>query len=486
MTSAYILIAATLLLGGLIAALGDRLGTKVGKARLRLFNLRPRETAVVVTVLTGTIIAASTLGILFTLSESLRQGVFDLDNILKKRREVQKELERVTRDKKKVEQELTAAKTEQTVAQKNLASTHRNFQQARTQLKIVSRQANTLRSEIKTLVNERQPLLQQRIQLKQNITQLQTQLRDRDRELTKQEQKIADRDQSLKERQIRLQNLEKQQSVLQTEIDRRDERILNLDTEIAQKNGNLRVRETQLKNLESQITYLQKQVEVLEEYYQTYQELREKRIAIVRGQVLAFAAVRIMEPKTALEAVDRLLTQANRTAIAATRPGNGQTNERVAKITKAQVEQLIAQIQDGRDYVVRILSAGNYVQGEQEIRVFADVAPNQEIFDKGEVIAAISLDSVNRTPEDLQKRLDLLLAASQFRARRAGILGAIQVEEGNIKTILDFIDKLNASEASFDEVKAVVADTTYTAGPLKLHLIAVKNGKIILSTLDFS
>ena len=41
MTTGYILILATLLLGGVIATVGDRLGTKVGKARLSLFNLRP-------------------------------------------------------------------------------------------------------------------------------------------------------------------------------------------------------------------------------------------------------------------------------------------------------------------------------------------------------------------------------------------------------------------------------------------------------------
>lgn len=63
-------------LGGILAALGDRLGSKVGKARLTLFNLRPKQTAVVVTVMTGTVIAASTLGLLFGLSKSLRQGFF--------------------------------------------------------------------------------------------------------------------------------------------------------------------------------------------------------------------------------------------------------------------------------------------------------------------------------------------------------------------------------------------------------------------------
>ncbi len=100
MTSAYILIIAILLLGGLIAALGDRIGSKVGKARLRLFKLRPKQTAVVITITTGILISSSTLLILFTLSESLRQGIFELDEILRKRREITAQLRTVEKEKK--------------------------------------------------------------------------------------------------------------------------------------------------------------------------------------------------------------------------------------------------------------------------------------------------------------------------------------------------------------------------------------------------
>jgi len=63
-TASFILIAAILILGGVIATVGDRIGTRVGR-RLSLFKLRPRNTAVVVTILTGSIISASTLAILF-------------------------------------------------------------------------------------------------------------------------------------------------------------------------------------------------------------------------------------------------------------------------------------------------------------------------------------------------------------------------------------------------------------------------------------
>ncbi|MGK7877070.1 MAG: DUF3084 domain-containing protein [Xenococcaceae cyanobacterium] len=482
MTSAYILIAAILLLGGLIAALGDRVGTKVGKARLRLFNLRPRQTAIVVTVLTGTIIAASTLGILFSLSESLRQGIFELDNILKKRKEVTKELATVTEEKNQVEKELEEAKTKQAQAQRRLNKINQNFQQAQAQLKTVSDQVNDLRSEVKTLLSERQQLLQQRNQLREQITQLQEQVQQRDRELAKQKEKIAAQDKILEERKIRLQQLEKQQSVLQAEISQRDEVIMQLDKAIATKDRNLQEREARLVDLESQLEFLKREVEVLDQYYQTYQELREKRIALVRGQVLAFGVVRIVDPKAVIPAIDQLLRQANRTAIEAIGSGKGAVDKRVVKITKAQVQQLIKQIQDGRDYVVRILSAGNYVQGEEEVRVFTDVALNQKIFNAGEVIATVSVDSANMTEEDIEKRLDLLLAASKFRARRSGILGKIQVGDDRLTTLIGFIKQLNEYEKPLDEIKAVASETTYTSGPLKLRLVAVRDGKKIFST----
>ena len=48
MDDGLVLIATVLVLGGLIATLGDRIGMRVGNARLSLFNLRPRQTATVV------------------------------------------------------------------------------------------------------------------------------------------------------------------------------------------------------------------------------------------------------------------------------------------------------------------------------------------------------------------------------------------------------------------------------------------------------
>jgi uncharacterized protein (DUF3084 family) len=486
MTSAYILIVAILILGGLIAALGDRLGTKVGKARLRLWNLRPKDTAIVVTVLTGTLIAGSTLGILFTFSKSLREGLFRLDEILEQLRTAQSDLVKVSREKQDVAQELQTAQELQNLAQRRLKSINENFEDAKAQLKSVSDQATKLKKDIQTLLKERKELLESKTRLDKQITQLHEQVRARDEELKKGQEKIAVQNRILQQRQThlqeletRLQSLENQQNQLQTEIEQRDSRIAELDKAINQKDFALKNRESQLNKLES---HLKTAVQVLEQYYQIYQELRERQIAIVRGQVLALGAVRIVSPNAVLQVVDELLRRANESAIEAVGSNDLKPSERVVKITKAQVQQLTQQLKEDQNFVVRIISAGNYVEGEKEVRVFADIVVNQKIFSQEETIARVSIDTSDITEENIQQRIDILLAATQFRARRAGVVGNIQVEDGRLKTIVNFIEEISTREEGLDEIKAIAAEETYTIGPLKIRLIGTKDGEILLGT----
>ncbi len=476
MTSGYILIVAILLLGGSIAAFGDHLGTKVGKARLRLFNLRPRQTAMIITVIAGTLISASTFGILLMLSESLRDGIFKLDRIKRELRSLKADLNETNAQKSQIENQLTIVKEQQSSAQQKLEETEAEFRKSKTQVKVISSQAERLRGELNILLQERQKQIEQLNRFNQQSKELQEQLQQR-------EQKILAQDRSISEKEISIQKLQDQQQVLQSQIKQRDLRIAELDKAIAFQARNLQAGNKQLQELESQLKFLQREVELLEQYYQTYQELRERRIALFKGEVLASATIRVIDPRAAIPAIDKLLGQANRKAIKElllkNEVGN---NQRVVQITTAQVTQLAEKLKDGQDYVLRILSAGNYVQGEQEVRVFADLTLNQEIFAAGEEIATVSIDSPSTNSADIQERLDWLLAASKFRAQRAGIIGDLQVGDGQITTLIKFIEEIISLENSLGEIKAIVAETTYTAGPLKLNLVLIQNGEITVSS----
>ena len=69
------------IMGGLIAYMGDKLGTKVGKRRMSLFGLRPKHTSIIVTIVTGLLVAAATVGVLTFTSQSVRTALFGMDQL---------------------------------------------------------------------------------------------------------------------------------------------------------------------------------------------------------------------------------------------------------------------------------------------------------------------------------------------------------------------------------------------------------------------
>ena len=79
-------------MGGLIAYIADKLGSKIGKKKLSVFGLRPHDTSVLLTVLSGVLISLFSVGILAISSESARTALFGMEKL-------QKELFRLTSEK---------------------------------------------------------------------------------------------------------------------------------------------------------------------------------------------------------------------------------------------------------------------------------------------------------------------------------------------------------------------------------------------------
>jgi len=94
----WLLILSLLVLGGILSTLGDRLGTRVGKARLSIFKLRPKSTAVLITVFTGSIISAISLAIMVAFNSQLRVGLFELEDIQAKISEREDELKKLEKN----------------------------------------------------------------------------------------------------------------------------------------------------------------------------------------------------------------------------------------------------------------------------------------------------------------------------------------------------------------------------------------------------
>lgn len=183
--SGWLLILALLVLGGVLATLGDRLGSRVGKARLSLFGLRPRNTAVVITVLTGSLISAVSLGLMLLVSERLRRGLFELDRIEERLRTSREQLEGSRG-------ELQASQAELARAQLGQQRVERELTQAEERAATLRNELAPLRAEQARLEGERDRLQAERGRLLGERERLSRDVAGRDAELSRRESELGE------------------------------------------------------------------------------------------------------------------------------------------------------------------------------------------------------------------------------------------------------------------------------------------------------
>jgi len=99
-----------IVVSGSIAYIGDVIGTYVGKKRLTVFGLRPRKTAVLVTIITGISITLFTLIAAIFLSENVKIALFSVDQLMMKQKVLQGETKRLEKERDHLIKEQTALK----------------------------------------------------------------------------------------------------------------------------------------------------------------------------------------------------------------------------------------------------------------------------------------------------------------------------------------------------------------------------------------
>ena len=147
----WVLLLSLLILGGVLSTLGDRLGSRVGKARLSLFGLRPRQTAVVITVLTGSLISALSLGLMLLVSRQLRVGLFELNDLEARLRSSRSDLKESRKAQRKARQQLEQARADAVEARKILSDAQARAIELRSTLKPLQEQTRRLEGERRRL-----------------------------------------------------------------------------------------------------------------------------------------------------------------------------------------------------------------------------------------------------------------------------------------------------------------------------------------------
>ncbi|MEM9264366.1 MAG: DUF3084 domain-containing protein [Cyanobacteria bacterium P01_F01_bin.13] len=449
-----ILIATVLVLGGLIATLGDRIGMRVGKARLSLFSLRPRQTATMVSILTGSVISASTLGLLLIASEQLRKGLFEFEEIQANlsaarnalestqtaKSQVEEALNTVTRQKIDAEGELIEVIASLDEATERETIIRRRLGQTQTQLGFVSQQTERLKAEISRLQRDRQVLQRQQTEVRRQITQ-------RDRALAERDQELQQRDRSIAQREIALERLRTEQAFLEDEIQRLESEFL---------------------------------------------KLRAGNVAISRNQTLALLITRPQSTAAATAEIEQLLAEANRLALNEIWPDAPDRAVQILRVDPQTVRSIARDIIDGQQYVIRVGVSGNYVVGEpcvvqQEeppcVEISLQAKRNRIVFEQGETLARVPIEAAYPSTPSLIEALRTLVTSAQIRASLEGIIivDNPRVAGGFSKPVIDFLNQVQNYGTPLD-IEAVAGKQIFTTGPLALELVASRNGQRLFQT----
>lgn len=398
----WLLILTLLVLGGVLSTLGDRLGSRVGKARLSLFNLRPRHTAVVITVLTGSMISAVSLGLMLLVSERLRKGLFELDQL--------------------------EGRLQQ--SRQQLTSSRSQLESSQAQLRVSKAALESSKAEVTRAQQGQQRVQRELAQAEARATALRRELAPLQRERSR---------------------LQAERERLNGEVNRRDQDIRRTEAELAQLGRRIEAGSRELQGLEANLI-----------------ALRRGDVVLTSGQPLASAKVKLERPAQAREVITALLQQANLNAFRRVLPGEP-PNRQILLVPTSDINKLEGLLSQPGSWVVSIRSAANVLRGEKQVLAFPDLRPNRRVARKGEVLASTTLEGDLRDPEQIARRLNLLLAAAYARAQRQGTLtDGLQFDAGQFNQLARTLADRPAGQVV--QLEAVALVDSDTPDPIAVEL----------------
>ncbi|MBR3746124.1 MAG: DUF3084 domain-containing protein, partial [Selenomonadaceae bacterium] len=318
------LILVMIVTGGAIAFIGDKLGTKIGKKRLSIFGLRPRHTTMIVTVLTGGLITALSIGFMALISQNVRTALFGMDELRATMNSTLSELDAAT-------EELFKAQTEFERANENLRES---------------------KQEILSLKDEQEELRAESERLKEGNEQLES----TNAELTAQNENLSDTNAALEENNKKLGEFNVTLTADNEKLSSDNEKLSVDNNELEERNRRLR---------EGIIA------------------IREGDITLRAGEILASGIIK--GGQSAEEISNEINMLAERaTQLLTERFGGDEDNS--VWIYQPELQRVIEEIESNKqDMVLRISAAGNMVRGEP-VRSRLELYPNKLIFSKDEII----------------------------------------------------------------------------------------------------
>ena len=153
------------IVGGLIAYIADKMGSKIGKKRMSIFGLRPKHTSILLTVLSGIVISVLTIIVMAIASQSARTALFGMDKL-------QKELRQLNKDKVVAAEALSSAKLQVDEQNKLIGQLDEKIKESTARNSAIEQKLTSMNEKYILPQNEVQALSEARTRLNAEITAL--------------------------------------------------------------------------------------------------------------------------------------------------------------------------------------------------------------------------------------------------------------------------------------------------------------------------
>ena len=410
------LILVMIVTGGVIAFIGDKLGTKIGKKRLSIFGLRPRHTSMIVTVVTGGLITALSIGFMVLISQNVRTALFGMDELRATMDETMAELDEAT---------------------ENLFKAQTEFERANENLRMSKEEIVALKSAQEELRTESDRLKEGNEQLEAANSELAAQ----NENLSGTNAALEADNKKLGEFNVTLTADNDKLSIDNDKLSSDNDKLTADNSELEERNNRLR---------EGIIA------------------IREGDITLRAGEILASGIIQGGRSADEISAdINALAEHATQSLIQ--RFGGNEDNS--VWIYQPELQRVISEIESSAgDMVLRISAAGNLVRGEP-VRARLELYPNKLIFKKDELILSktYELGGEGVTPEGILQ--EFLSEINRIAVDKGILTDPLTGSVGRMEAtqLYEIFDALSNARGKV-QLTATAREETDSNGPLRLNI----------------
>lgn len=484
----FLFILTLVLVSGFVAYFGDLLGRKMGKKRLTLFGLRPRYTAIIVTTITGMLIAGLTMATMMGFSKTLRHVLVAGEQMLKENPRLSAQNQELRATNVTLREDGSKLRKQQAALEAQLADSIELQKKAETDLRNAQAardEALTARDEARRRVDD---LSRQIDANRRELAELTERRKLNEKQLAELGEHLARSEEELAARREDLRAKQNELNARQAELFAAVDKVTSIRQEVDDLNNLLaeqaaKVRE-QTELIEEQERKLTAQHWEGTRIAQWYTSMREGDIKFRQGEELARKAIRPGQYRTVYRELTSLLDEVSR--IAKARGAGSSDNGRAIRLVTVDPgsgfiendEQTCLRhwsesiARSPEEVMVQVIASGNILEGEQAVVEFRSYY-NKVAFIKGETVARTKkpIDGTMTEGRILGQVVRFLQDEVRQAASKAGIIPVAnddpQIRDDQLDELLSLVARIRALDGPVS-IRALAETDIKRAGPLDL------------------